>query len=156
MVVCLCVLCGRNKINSQTGLIRLWNYLIMIDFLFNYPVKLCFICYLLSLRHTHIHVYMHICMHEHRIIVVYNIYIWCYLWSMIKIRYMRKTDLLQRNISVCLFSSLQIIMYGYIHVHVSSSSSRAATTDILDPLSPLFPIVHRLRQVFWVTSCVLT
>ena len=38
----------------------------------------------------------------------------------------------------------------------SSSSSRAASTDILDHLSPLFPIVHHLRKVFWVTSCVLT
>ena len=39
---------------------------------------------------------------------------------------------------------------------MSSSSSRAASTDILDHLTPLFPIVHHLRQVFWVTSCVLT
>ena len=38
----------------------------------------------------------------------------------------------------------------------SSSSCRAASTDIPDPLSPLLPIIHRLRQVFWVTSCVLT
>ena len=38
----------------------------------------------------------------------------------------------------------------------SSSSRRAACKHILDRLSPLFPIVHHLRQVFWVTSCVLT
>ena len=38
----------------------------------------------------------------------------------------------------------------------SSSSCRAGSTDIPDPLSPLFPIVHRLRQVFWTTSCILT
>ena len=37
----------------------------------------------------------------------------------------------------------------------SSSSCRAASTDIPDPLSPLLPIIHRLRQVFRVTSCVL-
>ena len=37
----------------------------------------------------------------------------------------------------------------------SSSSCRAGSTDIPDPLSPLFPIVHRLRHVFWTTSCVL-
>ena len=36
----------------------------------------------------------------------------------------------------------------------SSSSCRAASTDIPDPLSPLLPITHRLRQVFRVTSCV--
>ena len=38
----------------------------------------------------------------------------------------------------------------------SSSSCRAASTDISDPLSPLFPIVHRLRQVFRATSRILT
>ena len=45
---------------------------------------------------------------------------------------------------------------GQAGFYYSSSSSRAASTDILDHLSPLFPIVHRFRQVFWVTSCVLT
>ena len=38
----------------------------------------------------------------------------------------------------------------------SSSSYRAASADIPDPLSPFLPIIHRLRQVFRVTSCVLT
>ena len=38
----------------------------------------------------------------------------------------------------------------------SSSSCRATSTDIPDPLSPLLPIIHRLRQVFRFTSCVLT
>ena len=43
------------------------------------------------------------------------------------------------------------------HSYISSSSScRAASTDIPDHLSPLLPIIHRLRQGFWVTSCVLT
>ena len=37
----------------------------------------------------------------------------------------------------------------------SSSSCRAASTVIPDPLSPLLPIIHRLRWVFKVTSCVL-
>ena len=32
----------------------------------------------------------------------------------------------------------------------SSSSSRAGSTDIPGPLSPLFHIVHRLWQVFWL------
>ena len=40
--------------------------------------------------------------------------------------------------------------------YMSSSSCRAASTDIPDPLSPLLPIIHRLWQVFRVTSCVLT
>ena len=37
-----------------------------------------------------------------------------------------------------------------------SSSCHAACTAILDPLSPLLPIVHRLRQVFSATSRILT
>ena len=38
----------------------------------------------------------------------------------------------------------------------SSSSCRARSTDIPDPLSPLLPIVHRLWQVSWATSRILT
>ena len=38
----------------------------------------------------------------------------------------------------------------------SSSSYRAGSTDIPDPLSPLLPIVHRPRQVFRTTICILT
>ena len=37
----------------------------------------------------------------------------------------------------------------------SSSSCRVGSTYIPDPLSLLFPIVHRLRQVFWTTSHIL-
>ena len=44
----------------------------------------------------------------------------------------------------------------YIYIYISSSSCRATGTDIPDPLSLLFPIVHRLWQVFRVTSCILT
>ena len=42
------------------------------------------------------------------------------------------------------------------HISSSSSSYRAGSTDIPDPLSPLLPIVHRPRQVFRTTSCILT
>ena len=38
----------------------------------------------------------------------------------------------------------------------SSSSCRAGSTDIPDPLSPLLPIVHRPRQVLRTTSRILT
>ena len=38
----------------------------------------------------------------------------------------------------------------------SSSSCRATGTDISGPLSLLLPIVHRPRQVFRTTSCILT
>ena len=43
-----------------------------------------------------------------------------------------------------------------LYIYISSSSCPAASTDIPDHLSPLLPIIHRLRQVFWVTSRVLT
>ena len=46
--------------------------------------------------------------------------------------------------------------YTYIINISSSSSCRAASTDIPDPLSPLLPIVHRLWQVFRATSRILT
>ena len=39
--------------------------------------------------------------------------------------------------------------------YVSSSSCRAAGTDIPDLLSPLLPIVHRFWQVFRATSRIL-
>ena len=39
---------------------------------------------------------------------------------------------------------------------LSSSSCRAACTDIPDPLLPLLPIVHHLWQVFRATSRILT
>ena len=39
---------------------------------------------------------------------------------------------------------------------ISSSSCRAGSKDIPDPLSPLLPIVHRPRQVFRTTSRILT
>ena len=48
-------------------------------------------------------------------------------------------------------------MLALVYPMISSSSScRAASTDIPDPLSPLLPIVHRLRQVFRATSRILT
>ena len=50
-----------------------------------------------------------------------------------------------------------LYMYtGYSMVLYSSSSYRAASTDIPDPLSLLLPIVNRLWQVFRAPSCILT
>ena len=46
-----------------------------------------------------------------------------------------------------------IYIYIYIYIYIPSSSScRAASTDIPDPLSPLLPIVHHLWQVFRATQ----
>ena len=53
----------------------------------------------------------------------------------------------------------QFVIYIYIYIidiSSSSSSCRAACADIPDRLSPFLPIIHRLRQVFSVTSRVLT
>ena len=58
--------------------------------------------------------------------------------------------------------SRYIYIYIYIYMEVnngvssSSSSYRAGSTDIPDPLSPLLPIVYRPRQVFRSTSCIPT
>ena len=41
-------------------------------------------------------------------------------------------------------------------MYISSSSCRAASMDIPDPLSPLLRIVHRLWQVFRAITRILT
>ena len=43
-----------------------------------------------------------------------------------------------------------------IYIYIYISSCRAACTNILDPLSPLLPFVHRLQHVFRVASRILT
>ena len=45
-------------------------------------------------------------------------------------------------------TSATYVSLGFIMLLYSSSSCRAGSTDISDPLSPLLPIVHRPRQVF--------
>ena len=49
-------------------------------------------------------------------------------------------------------TQLQIIFFN----DNSSSSCRAASTDVPDPFSPPLPIIHRFRQVLWITSRILT
>ena len=61
------------------------------------------------------------------------------------------------NINVLLDIGTTFCPIGGITPSSSSSSScRAASTDIPDPLSPLLPIVHRLWQVFRAISRILT
>ena len=43
------------------------------------------------------------------------------------------------NICVCVY------IFVCVYIYISSSSYRAGSTDIPDPLSPLLPIVHRPR-----------
>ena len=56
----------------------------------------------------------------------------------------------------CLEYQLLKYLWTYIYISSSSSSCRAASTDIPDPLSPLLPIVHRLWHVFRAASRILT
>ena len=54
-------------------------------------------------------------------------------------------------------SIVSLFTFYFKYIYISSSSSyRAGSTDIPDPLSPLLPIVHRPRQVFRRTTCILT
>ena len=61
-----------------------------------------------------------------------------------------------KYIYIYIYIYIYTYIYIYIYIYISSSSCRAASTDIPDPLSPLLPIIHRVRQVFRVASCVLT
>ena len=55
-------------------------------------------------------------------------------------------------VSVCVWG---VMIAGHrqtsMALNISTSSCRATGMDIPDPLSPLLPIVHRLRQVFRAT-----
>ena len=61
-----------------------------------------------------------------------------------------------------LLRDVQFLFRGSLFLDISklssssSSSCRSASTDIPDPLSPLLPIIHRLCQVLWATSRILT
>ena len=57
---------------------------------------------------------------------------------------------------ICIHKWTKLNSSKYRNVSSSSSSCRAAGTDIPDPLSPLFSIVHRLWLVFRATSRILT
>ena len=52
--------------------------------------------------------------------------------------------------------AIYILFAVRLLMEIHSSSCRAASTEIPDPLSPLLPIVHRLWQVFRATSRILT
>ena len=52
---------------------------------------------------------------------------------------------------------MHYIVYIYIYIYIYIiSSCHVASTDILDPLSPLLLIVHRFWQVLRATSRILT
>ena len=62
------------------------------------------------------------------------------------------------NICIYVYIYIYIYIYKYIYIYISSSSCRAAITDIPDPLSPLLPIIRRPAfarpyvGVHWTTS----
>ena len=58
--------------------------------------------------------------------------------------------------SISCATTKQYVFRWNIYIYIYISSCRAASTDIPDPLSPLFPIVHCLWQVFRSTSRILT
>ena len=97
---------------------------------------------------------------------IFNIYIIWFGWVLWHINYCR---LFNAKSSYTYILDIYMIWFGWVLWHIkhcrlfnaksslsSSSSCRAASADIPDPLSPFLPIIHRLRQVFRVTSCVLT
>ena len=62
---------------------------------------------------------------------------------------------------MCMHIYIYVYMYACIYIYIciymsSSSSCRAVCADIPDRLSPFLPITHRLRQVFRITTRVLT
>ena len=74
--------------------------------------------------------------------------------------YFTKTKIIHDSIQymrVCMY--LYVYMYVYMYIHSCIYHHHhicAAGTDISDPLSPLLPIVNRLRQVFRAISRILT
>ena len=63
---------------------------------------------------------------------------------------------IEPEVSTMKLQNIIILLFTISPSSSSSSSCRVASTDILDPLSPLFPIVHRLWQVYRTTSRILT
>ena len=72
------------------------------------------------------------------------------------LRHIYRIILMDKYPSILIYIDGDICIHDHLHTQSSSSSYRAGSTDIPDPLSPLLPIVHRPRQVFRTTTCILT
>ena len=94
----------------------------------------------LSLTHTHTHTHTHTRARKHKLF---------YIQTPI---YTKETSPTHPKD----FVGKHIGTFSRTQSWSSLSSCRAASTDIPDPLSPLFPIFHRLWQVFRATSRILT
>ena len=122
-----------------------------------------------TLTHTHTHTHLHT--HTHK-----NTYIYICLYIFINMY----ISVFFKCVLVCLRAGVHALkenagkskynhintnnhihqrrkIHTHTHIYISSSSScRAACADIPDRLSPFLPITHRLRQVFRITTRVLT
>ena len=110
-----------------------YNYTKVHNSTYNHFIKLSRICH--KLRNMR---------HQVRIKLTHK------SWYPIKQRNQTKSSNLL--IMVILPSSLTITLHEVIS---SSSSCRAASMNIPDPLSPLLPIIYRFWQVFRATSHIL-
>ena len=77
-----------------------------------------------------------------------SLYIYIYIYILAYVRACAHTHTHKRVY-------IYIYIYIYICIYISSLSC-AASTDIPDPLSPRLPIIHRLCEVFRVTSLIIT
>ena len=106
------------------------------------------VCVYIIYTHTYvyIYIYIHVC-----VCVCVCIYIYIYTATCLPSRKLYKLDEPDTQ-----DTAGEARTNLYIRVYNISSSYRAASTDIPDPLSPLLPIIHRLWQVLMATSCILT
>ena len=77
------------------------------------------------------------------IVSIMAIYIYMHIYIYIYI-YIRTYIHVHINIYIYIHMYSYIYTCAYIYIYISSSY-RAGSMDIPDPLSPLLPIVHRLR-----------
>ena len=68
----------------------------------------------------------------------HTLYIYIYIYNLLNIY-------LSKSFDIYLSQSIYIYLSFSIDIYHHSSSYRAGSTDIPDPLSPLLPIVHRPR-----------
>ena len=72
--------------------------------------------------------------------------------SELQINFFHHCPVTVTKITETILNCAEIFFYFVIIYNYLSSSCRAASTDILAPLSPLFLIIHRLWKVFRATS----
>ena len=118
--------------------------------MFNVCQHICIYIYVYTYIYiyTHTQTYIYIYIYTHKYILIYiviYICIYTYVCSYIYIYTHTHT-----------YIYIYIYIYTNIYVYIYISSSyRATSTNIPDPLSPLLLIVHRFRQVLRAISHIL-